>query len=68
MIFKLPEVVAHCNGFIDGKSGKVVASGHTGFLLVLDSLPVFERNEVTMQVVGVRVRIHNHLKSVPHIF
>ena len=34
VIFKLPKVVTHCNGFIQCSTGKVVACGHTGFILL----------------------------------
>ena len=34
MVFKLSEVVAHCNGFIQGGTGEVVACRHTGFVLL----------------------------------
>ena len=32
MIFKLSKIVAHCNGFIQGGTGEVVACRHTGFV------------------------------------
>ena len=34
MIFKLSKIVAHCNGFIQGGTGEVVACRHTGFVLL----------------------------------
>lgn len=34
MIFKLPKVVAHCNGFIQCSTGEVVACRHPGFILL----------------------------------
>lgn len=34
MVFKLSEVVAHCDGFIQGGTGEVVACRHTGFVLL----------------------------------
>ena len=34
MIFKLSKVVAHCDGFIQGGTGEVVACRHPGFILL----------------------------------
>ena len=40
MIFKLSKIVAHCNGFIQGGTGEVIACGHTGFVLLSQVLCV----------------------------
>ena len=34
MIFKLSKIVAHCNGFIQGGTGEVIACRHPGFVLL----------------------------------
>ena len=49
MIFKLPKVVAHCNGFIQGGTGEVVACRHTGFILL---------GQDTGRLIGFRVLYH----------
>ena len=49
MIFKLPKVVAHCNGFIQCSTGEVVACGHTGFILLRQN---------AVRLVGFRVLHH----------
>ena len=40
MIFKLSKVVAHCDGFIQGGTGEVIACRHPGFVLLRQVLCV----------------------------
>ena len=49
MIFKLSKIVAHCNGFIQGGTGEVVACRHPGFVLL---------RQDTGRLIGFRVLYH----------
>ena len=49
MVFKLSDVVAHCDGFIQGSTGEVIACGHTDFILL---------SQDTGRLIGFRVLYH----------
>ena len=34
VVFKLPKIVTHCNGFIQSGTSEIIACGHTGFVLL----------------------------------
>lgn len=34
VVFKLPKIVAHCNGFIQSGTSEIIACGHSGFILL----------------------------------